>query len=35
VNISYQPFDASGWSSMPSGLLGPVQLLPLKALSPQ
>jgi hypothetical protein len=34
VNINYQPFDASGWSLTPSGLLGPVTLTPLKALTP-
>jgi hypothetical protein len=27
VNINYQPFDASGWEVMPSGLTGPVRLL--------
>jgi hypothetical protein len=32
VNINYKPFDASGWDVMPSGLLGPVTLTPLKAL---
>jgi hypothetical protein len=32
VNINYKPFDASGWTLMPSGLLGPVTLTPLKAL---
>ena len=26
VNIDYKPFDASGWETMPSGLLGPVHL---------
>ncbi len=26
VNIDYNPFDASGWEPMPSGLLGPVTL---------
>ena len=26
VDIRYQPFDASKWEPMPSGLLGPVQL---------
>lgn len=26
VNIDYEPFDASGWEPMPSGLLGPVTL---------
>ena len=34
VNIRYRPFDASGWSLTPSGLLGPVTLTPLKALQP-
>jgi hypothetical protein len=32
VNINYQPFDASGWSIAPSGLLGPVKLVPMKML---
>jgi len=26
VNIDYKPFDASGWTPLPSGLLGPVCL---------
>jgi hypothetical protein len=30
VNINYQPFDASKWSPMPSGLLGPVTLTPFE-----
>jgi hypothetical protein len=30
VNSTYQPFDASGWAPLPSGLLGPVQLVPLR-----
>ncbi len=30
VNIDYKPFDASAWEPLPSGLLGPVALLPLK-----
>lgn len=30
VNIRYQPYDASGAEPMPSGLLGPVSLIPLK-----
>jgi hypothetical protein len=30
VNINYQPFDASKWSIMPSGLLGPVTLIPIE-----
>ena len=34
VNINYRPFDASSWAVMPSGLLGPVTLTPLKALMP-
>lgn len=29
VNIDYKPFDASGWPTAPSGLLGPVTLTPL------
>lgn len=29
VNIDYKPFDASSWEPVPSGLLGPVQLVPL------
>ncbi len=29
VNINYQPFDASKWNVMPSGLLGPVSLTPV------
>ncbi|MEO7413842.1 MAG: glycosylhydrolase-like jelly roll fold domain-containing protein, partial [Opitutaceae bacterium] len=33
VDINYKPFDASGWAIMPSGLLGPVKLVPLKALT--
>jgi hypothetical protein len=34
VNINYRPFDASGWPLTPSGLIGPVTLVPLKALKP-
>lgn len=30
VNINYKPFDASGWPLAPSGLLGPVTLVPLR-----
>lgn len=33
VNINYKPFDASGWALTPSGLLGPVTLVPLKAVA--
>ncbi len=35
VNINYKPFDASGWTLTPSGLLGPVQLIPLRQLTPR
>jgi hypothetical protein len=34
VNINYRRFDASKWPLQPSGLLGPVQLVPLRALTP-
>jgi hypothetical protein len=34
VNINYKPFDASGWAIMPSGLLGPVTLTPMRAVTP-
>jgi hypothetical protein len=30
VNINYKPFDASGWPTFDSGLLGPVRLIPGK-----
>lgn len=30
VNIDYKPFDASVWKPTPSGLLGPVLLMPYK-----
>ncbi len=30
VNIEYKPFDAAGWEPLPSGLLGPVRLVPLR-----
>ena len=30
VNIRYQPFDASRWETMRSGLAGPVALIPLE-----
>ncbi len=32
VNIKYKPFDASQWEPFPSGLIGPVKLVPLKKL---
>jgi len=35
VNILYKPFDASGWELTPSGLLGPVRLIPADVLTPQ
>ena len=34
VNINYKPFDASGWALTPSGLLGPISLVPLRAAKP-
>lgn len=34
VNINYRPFDASGWPLTPSGLIGPVTLVPLKEVKP-
>lgn len=34
VGIDYQPFDASDWAPMPSGLLGPVTLIPGTELDP-
>jgi hypothetical protein len=30
VGINYQPLDASTWPIVPSGLLGPITLTPLK-----
>ena len=30
VNIRYEPFDASGWRIEPAGLLGPVELMPMR-----
>lgn len=35
VNINYRPFDASNWPMTPSGLIGPVTLIPLKRLQPK
>ena len=29
VNLNYEPFDASGWETMDSGLLGPVTITPV------
>ncbi|MHB1036591.1 MAG: glycosyl hydrolase [Pirellulales bacterium] len=34
VNLDYKPFDASQWPPRDSGLLGPVQLAPVKHLVP-
>ena len=34
VNIDYKPFDASNWDTTPSGLAGPVRLLPMKPVMP-
>lgn len=33
VNVRYEPFDASTWDIIPSGLIGPVQLRPMKPAS--
>jgi hypothetical protein len=30
VNINYKPFDASHWDPQPSGLLGPVRIIPVE-----
>lgn len=35
VNINYTPLDATGWAIMPSGLLGPIRLIPTSNLSPK
>lgn len=35
VDIRYKPFDASNWDLTPSGLLGPVRLVPLTKLAPR
>ena len=34
VSLSYAKFDASGWEIAPSGLLGPVRLVPLEIVRP-
>lgn len=34
VNVNYKPFDASQWQIEPSGLLGPVRLIPLRRVAP-
>ena len=35
VNLDYGPFDASAWEPLPSGLLGPVRLIPLRHVNPR
>jgi hypothetical protein len=35
VSVKYRPFDASGWDIEPSGLLGPVLLVPMEIVSPR
>jgi hypothetical protein len=35
VDLRYKPFDASGWQVAPSGLLGPVRLVPLEVVRPR
>lgn len=35
VTLHYEPFDASQWVAAPSGLLGPVRLVPLRKLRPR
>jgi hypothetical protein len=34
VSHLYEPFDASGWPLKPSGLLGPVKLIPCTGVEP-
>jgi len=35
ASLKYGKFDASGWAVAPSGLLGPVTLVPLRIVSPR
>ena len=35
VTVKYRPFDAAAWEVEPSGLLGPVTLVPLALVSPR
>jgi hypothetical protein len=35
VDLRYKPFDASDWPVAPSGLLGPVRLVPLEVVRPR
>ncbi|MBN2410133.1 glycoside hydrolase [candidate division KSB1 bacterium] len=34
VNINYQPFNAADWEPVESGLIGPIQLAPMKYFDP-
>ena len=33
VDIRYKPFDATRWDALPSGLLGPIMLMPVHSLA--
>jgi hypothetical protein len=35
VSVKYRPFDAAGWDVEPSGLRGPVLLVPMEIVSPR
>jgi hypothetical protein len=35
VNVNYKPFDAADWPLRPSGLLGPVRLVPMRLSPPE
>jgi hypothetical protein len=35
VNVRYEPFDASDWAVEPAGLLGPVELVPMRLVEPR
>jgi len=35
ASLKYKALDASGWPVEPSGLNGPVRLVPLRTLSPR
>ncbi|MEO8064997.1 MAG: hypothetical protein ABI821_19875 [Pseudomonadota bacterium] len=35
ASLKYGKFDASGWAAAPSGLLGPVMLVPLDLVRPR
>ncbi len=35
VTLHYKPFDAAQWAVAPSGLLGPVRLVPLRSFRPR